>query len=596
MRNSIDTASNTPVRIARVVSVGIFILLGAALFRLQVVKGRHYTELSESNYIVQASIKAPRGVITDSDGTLIAGSRQSFSICGIPRTILGNKVEISRLGRILGVEEDFILSRLKETAHSYRPATILRDVDFATLSRVEEMFADLPDVIVVSEPVRHYPDGVCFSHVVGYVGEVTRSEIEADEARYGPGDFIGKAGIEKIYEKHLRGRDGTKYVKFAPGGGAGPVDVDYMPADAPRQGSTVVLAMDGNLQRLAHELLEGKRGCVIALDPRTGGVLALASNPAFDPNLFATGISGPAWEGIVEAPGKPLLNRAIRSSYPPGSTYKLVTAAAALEAGRVSKNTRFKACTGAYRFGDRSFGCWKPEGHGSTNLEEAIEVSCDVYFYQLGERLELDRYSFYAGRWQLDRKTGIDLPGEIAGLVPSPAYYDRIYGERKWTRGLMLNLAIGQGELLATPMGIACFTCALANGGTYVRPHCVDRIESEGRTELVTGEPVNLGMSESTLEVLRSSMLRVVAGSHGTGRAVALPGLAVAGKTGTAQNPHGDDHASFVCFAPYVNPEIVVYVLVENAGHGSTAAAPIARSIMASHFGIPVAEEVALTR
>jgi penicillin-binding protein 2 len=591
-----DTITKTPVRVAQAVSVGIFVFLIAALFRLQIVKGDHYAGLSESNYVVEVSIKAPRGTITDTRGEVIAGSRQAFSICGIPRRILHNKPEITRLSLILGVEEDLILSRLEETASSYRPTAIVRDVDFATLSRVEEMFADLPDVIVVSEPVRDYPSGTHFCHTVGYVGEVTQSEIKAGKGRYAPGDFIGKAGIEKAYEEHLWGKDGRRFVKFAPHGGASPIDLAYTRIEEPRRGSTVVLTLDIQLQQLASRLLEGRRGSIVVLEAPTGRVLALASSPVFDPNLFATGISAPAWAGIVKADGKPLINRAITSSYPPGSVYKMITAAVALEEGKVSKNTRFKACTGAYKFGNRVFGCWKPGGHGVTNLPEAIEVSCDVYFYQLGERLGLERFSKYAGLWYVDRKTGIDLPGEIGGLVPTPDYYNRVYGERNWTRGIMLNLAIGQGELLATPMEMACFICGIANGGTYFTPHCVERIESDEKTEHVAGKPVTLEITEPTLDLLRSSMLRAVEGPEGTGRAAALAGVEVAGKTGTAQNPHGDDHASFACFAPFESPEIVVYVLLENAGHGGAVAAPVAGEILAHFFGRPSATEVAGTR
>jgi penicillin-binding protein 2 len=596
MRNSPGSRSDTPVRVAQIASIAILILLGIFLFRLQIVKGDHYSQLSENNYIVEASITAPRGLITDRNGNVIAGRRQSFSICAIPRSILRNQDEILTLGKVLDVDVDFIREKLEKTASSYRPTAIVRDVDFATLSGVEEMFTDLPDVIVISEPVRFYPRGEYFGHMVGYVGEVTPDEIAANRGRYAPGDFIGKAGIEKAYEGYLRGRDGQKFVKFTPHGGASPVDLEDLPVRSPRPGMTVVLSADDDLQRLARDLLAGRRGCVIAADTRTGGILALVSSPAFDPNLFATGISSEDWDTIIKAEGKPLLNRAIQSSYPPGSTYKIITSAAALEEGKVSRNTRFRSCGGAYRFGNRVFSCWKKEGHGVKNLMDAIGVSCDVYFYQLGERLDLDRLSARSKGWFLDRRTGIDLPGEVTGLIPDPSYYDKTYGVRQWTKGVMLNLAIGQGELLLTPVELICFICGVANGGTYLTPHCVDRIESDVRSESVIGEAVDLAISQSTMEVLRKSMLKVVEGSDGTGRAARVPGIEVAGKTGTAQNPHGDDHASFVCFAPYEDPEIVIMVLVENGGHGGAVAAPIAGQLLAHYFGVSPADEVALTR
>lgn len=596
MKDSRDTLPGAPTKVAQVACLVIFAVLGIALFRLQIAMGDHYKELSEDNYVVQASIRAPRGEITDRNGRVIAASRQSFSICAVPRSILRNTAEMRTLARILEVDEEFIESRLSATASSYRPAAVLRDVDFATLSRVEEMFADLPDVIVVSEPVRSYPGGAHFSHMVGYVGEVTQGEIEASRSEYAPGDFVGKAGLEKEYEAYLRGRPGQKYVKFTLYGSAGPVDLEDLPVKAPRPGMRLVLNADDDLQRLSQRLLTGRRGCIVVLDVRTGGVLALASSPPFDPDLFATGISGTDWETIIKHHGKPLINRAIQSSYPPGSTYKIVTSAAALEGNKVSRHTRYQPCRGSYKYGNRIFSCWRREGHGTADLVEAIAVSCDVYFYQLGERLGLDQLATCSLAWHLETKTGIDLPGEIDGLVPTASYYDSVYGQGKWTRGVMLNLAIGQGELLLTPMELLCFVCAIAGGGTYVTPRCVRTIESEGRIESVVGEAVTLTISETTMDILRMSMLMVVEGPDGTGRAARLPGIKVAGKTGTAQNPHGDDHASFVCFAPYENPEIGLLVMLENAGHGGAVAAPIAGEILAYYFDVSRPGEIAGAR
>jgi penicillin-binding protein 2 len=592
MNHFTDTSPATPTRVAQAVCIVIFLILGIALFRLQIAKGDRYRELAENNYIVQASITAPRGLIVDRNGTVIASSRQAFSICAIPRSFLRNREEIQTLGQIVGLDEDYIRSRLEATSSSYRPTAVIRDADFATLSRVEEMFADLPDVIVLSEPVRSYPGGIHFSHMLGYVGEVTQEELAAGRGRYGRGDFIGKTGIEKVYEEYLRGRDGERFLKFSPYGGASPVDVDGMSAKTPRQGMTVVLNADDGLQRLAYELFEDRPGAVVAVDPRTGGVLALVSSPGFDPNLFATGISAADWDEIIKADGKPLLTRPVRSAYPPGSVFKIVTSAAALEGGIAGRHTRYRPCGGAYRFGNRVFRCWKEEGHGTRDLPGAIMVSCDVYFYQLGERLGLDRLSGYTKGWYLDAETGIDLPGEVAGLVPDAAYYNRVYGERGWTRGIMLNLAIGQGELLLTPVEVACFISGLANGGTYITPRCVARVESGDRVESIGGKPVELPMTPSTLGTVKEGMLAVVEGPQGTGRAARVPGIQVAGKTGTAQNPHGDDHASFVCFAPYEDPEIVIFVLVENGGHGGAVAAPIAGELLAYYFGVSEPDEV----
>ncbi|MGD8628566.1 MAG: penicillin-binding transpeptidase domain-containing protein, partial [bacterium] len=449
VRNGISAAST---KVPSIIAAGLIGILAVALFRLQVVEYSRYRRLAKNNYVVQASIKAPRGEIVDRNGFVIAGSRQSFSICGVPRSLLANGEEILILAGILKVDEEFIRSRLEHTALSYRPTAIIRDADFATMSLIEELYVDLPDVMVVSEPVRSYPRGPHFNHIIGYVGEVTQSEIDSESGDYQPGDFIGKAGVERYYEEYLRGADGMRYVEFSPGQGTRPMEVTYLPADNPKPGMRLILNADDGLQLLAHSLLKNRRGCIIALDVKTGGVLAMVSGPTFDPNLFATGISSSDWKDIIGSPGKPLINRAIQSRYPPGSVYKLVTAGAALERGLVNLRTRFKPCTGSYRFGNRDFGCWKKDGHGSVDLIGAIEASCDVYFYQLAERLGLDSFSASSVEWHLGEKTGIDLPGEIAGVVPSKEYFDRIYGTRKWTRGVMLNLSIGQGELLITPL------------------------------------------------------------------------------------------------------------------------------------------------
>jgi penicillin-binding protein 2 len=586
MLGPVDQFSRTPVKVATAGAVAVFAVLLVLLFRLQVVQHAHFTRLSENNYIVEASIRAPRGDIVDCNGVLLGGSRQAFSICAIPRTILRNRREIAVLAQILGVGRDTVLERLEPTASSYRPTAIVRDADFSTLSRVEERFADLPDVIVLAEPVRKYPLGEVFSHLIGYVGEATQAEIVAGPGTYSSGDYIGKAGIEKTYEARLRGSDGRRLVQFSPSGEAGPVEVTDLPSTHPEKGSSLVLHADAGLQCTAHSALAGRRGCVIAMDVRSGGILALASSPSVDPNMLVRGVSIDDWAGIVGSRGKPLLNRAIQSSYPPGSTYKLVTAAAALEGEVASPRTTFKPCTGSYRFGNRSFGCWKKDGHGRTSMVEAITVSCDVYFYQLGERIGLDRFSEFAGIWALAELTGIDLPGEIGGLVPDSGYYDRVYGEGEWSRGVMLNLAIGQGEILLTPLEILCFVSGVANGGGYHRPRCVRAVVSGGGVEPVRSDAVRLDIAEGNLEILRQAMREVVGAEHGTGRAAALPGIEVCGKTGTAQNPHGDDHAWFVCFAPYQEPEIAVCVMVENGGHGSSVAAPVARDVLAHYFGL----------
>jgi penicillin-binding protein 2 len=590
MRNPNEGLTVTPIKVAGLVTLCVFLVLAGRLFYLQIIKGAHFSSLSKRNYIVQVAVTAPRGDIVDCEGQVLAGSRQAFSICGIPRVLVHDKDEIRALGDILGLDETEILARLKASAMSFRPTAVTRDVDFATVSRVEENFADLPDVMVVAEPVRYYPEGSYFAHMIGYVAEATQQDIAASGGAVVAGDLVGKAGIEKMYDTYLAGRDGVKFMKFSVGGGSSPADVVDLPERSPRRGMRAVLYADAGLQRLAETLLIGERGSVTALDVKTGGVLVLASSPTYDPSLFAAGISSADWQALIEGEDRPLLNRAIQCAYPAGSTYKLVTASAGLESGVITESSTMRACVGYYQYGNRPFACWNKGGHGTLSLVEAMAVSCDVYFYQVGERLGLDRFSDWSHRWHLSEPTGIDLPAEVKGLVPTRSYYDSKFGRGKWSKGLVINLAIGQGEILMTPIEMATFVSGIANYGRYHPPVCLARIESEGGTYVPQRKPVTLAMSSSTVDVVRRAMLSVCESGAGTGRGARLEGIKVAGKTGTAQNPHGGDHAWFVCFAPYDDPEIAICVMLENAGHGGSVGSPIARRIMEHYFGLDVEE------
>ena len=357
----------------------------------------------------------------------------------------------------------------------------------------------------------------------------------------------------------------------------------------PQRGTDLTLTIDLDLQRAAENAFEpGARGAVVAIDPRNGEVLALVSKPNYDPNEFSTGITQDRWSELSGGGNYPLFNRAIQAAYPPGSTLKPFTALAALEAGAITAGTYFaQACTGEYRFGSRLFGCWKPEGHGSLALHDAIVRSCDVYFYQLGLRIGMERLADYMAKLRLSEKTGIDLPQERRGLFPDPAWYDKHFGPGRWSKGLVLNLVIGQGECGLTPVKLAQLAAFMANGGTLWRPHLIRAVGPElpsrsiapddSMKQVVTVTPRNL-------EIIRSAMESVVSDPTGTGGQSRVDSVSVAGKTGTAQNPHGKPHALFICFAPVESPRIAIAVLVENAGHGSTAAAPIARKVLEGFF------------
>ncbi len=396
---------------------------------------------------------------------------------------------------------------------------------------------------------------------------------------YRLGDLIGRAGLERSYEKELRGKDGHQYVVVnALGRRVG--SLEDVPPVAPRPGRDLRLALDLDVQQALEEaMVNVHRGAAVAIDPRDGGILAMVSRPTFDPNEFARGLSRARWKAFTEDKSYPLLNRAIQGGYPPGSTYKVVTSLAGLEEGIIEPQTRFPTpCAGGYRYGARWFRCWNHDGHGVTALTSALAQSCDVYYYQLGLRLGVDKLAYWAKKVGMGEKSGIDLPQEREGIVPTTALFNRWRGEGKWTQGVTLNLAIGQGENLYTPLQMVGIAVAVASRGRLPRPHVVQEVLDPitGEATPVLQQPRNaVHLPEATWDALTAAMEQVVAG--GTGGASRVAGMRIGGKTGTAQNPHGDDHALFIGYGPIENPEIAVAVVVENGGHGGSTAAPIAQ-------------------
>ncbi len=577
--------------LAILVSV-IFALVILRLFTLQVLEGARYRDLSEENRIRVEVLTAPRGEIRDRKGRMLADCVPSFTVTLDPfdkaytRDPARLDTTLAALAPILGVDAETLRQKIqKERKVSFLPIRLRRNVDKKSVAFVSEHRDQLPGVQVESEPLRRYPLGLMASHLLGYVGEISDKElVNPAYAEYLSGDLIGRMGIERRYETVLRGKDGKRFVEVNAMGRKGDFLGEKHPI-LPRRGTNLTLTIDLDVQRAAEEAFEpGARGAVVALDPRTGEVLALASKPNYDPNEFSMGITQERWNQLSSGGNYPLFNRAIQAAYPPGSTIKPFTALAGLEAGAVLAGTYFgSSCTGEFRFGSRLFGCWKHEGHGGLAMHDAIVRSCDVYFYQLGLRIGLERLAAYMSKLGLSEKTGIDLPQERRGLFPDAGWYDRRFGAGRWSRGIILNLAIGQGEVTLTPIKLAQLAAFIANGGTLWRPHLIRSVGSEPESPGDSLRQV-VPVSERSLATIRSAMASVVNDPQGTGGQARLDSIAVAGKTGTAQNPHGDDHALFICFAPAEAPRIAVAVLVENAGHGSTAAAPIARKVLESFF------------
>jgi penicillin-binding protein 2 len=585
--------------------VGIFALVLLRLFVLQVLQGSKYRELSEENRIRVEVLTAPRGEIRDRKGRLLADCAPSFTVTLDPydkayvRHPKGIDSTLAILGPILGVDPKELHDKIqRERKVSFLPIRLKRNVDMKSVAFVSEHRDQLPGVEVESEPLRRYTLGPLASHLLGYVGEISDKELaDPKYANYLSGDLIGRMGIERGYESLLRGVDGKRFVEVNALGRKGEFLGEKHPV-LPVRGQDLTLTIDLDVQRAAENAFEpGARGAVVAIDPRNGEVLALVSKPNYDPNEFSTGITQARWDELSSGGNYPLFNRAIQAAYPPGSTLKPFTALAALETGAITAGTTFaQTCNGAFQFGSRRFGCWKHEGHGTLAVHDAIVRSCDVYFYQLGVRLGMDRLSEYMAKLRLSDRTGIDLPQERRGLFPDPAWYDRHFGAGRWSKGLVLNLAIGQGECSLTPVKLAQLAAFIANGGTLWRPHVIRSIGNELPSRSITPDDSMKEVVEvggRSLATIRSAMEAVVSDPTGTGGQAKLDSISVAGKTGTAQNPHGKDHALFICYAPAESPRIAIAVLVENAGHGSTAAAPVARKVLEGFFHPTPPESVA---
>src|SRR5437867_1948876 len=580
-------------RILTVSVAGIFALVLMRLFFLQVLQGQRYRELSEGNRIRVEVLTAPRGEVRDRKGRLLADCVPSFTVTLDPfdKAYTRNPAHIdstlATLGPILGVDPTLLKENIqRERKVSFLPIRLKRNVDIKSVAFVSEHRDQLPGVEVESEPLRRYPLGLMASHLLGYVGEISDKELlDPQYGDYLSGDLIGRMGIERRYEKILRGQDGKRFLEVNALGRKAELLGDKHPI-VPRRGVDLELTIDLDVQRAAEEAFApGARGAVVALDPRNGEVLALASKPNYDPNEFSTGITQERWSELSGGGNYPLFNRAIQAAYPPGSTLKPFTSLAGLECGAIVPGTVFaSSCTGEFRFGTRLYGCWNHDEHGRLSIHDAIVRSCDVYFYQLGLRIGLERLADFMSKLQLSEKTGIDLPQERRGLFPDRGWYDRRFGTGRWSRGLTLNVAIGQGEVSLTPVKLAQLAAFVGNGGVLWKPHLVRSVASGASAQAYDSLRQVVPVSPYNLEAVRSAMASVVSDPNGTGGQARLDSIAVAGKTGTAQNPHGKDHALFICFAPAEAPRIAVAVLVENAGHGSSAAAPIARKVLEAFF------------
>lgn len=577
-----------------------FALLAARLYYLQIIEGEEYRRLSENNCIRLQSINPSRGLIFDRNGALLVDNRPSFDLSIILKDAKPVEKTLEKLSRYARIPEEELAAAIDKNRKrlSYRPVLLKRDIGRDALAAIEVHKFDLPGIVLDVKPRRNYINRKSAAHILGYLGEINAKEL-ASGAYPGVkgGDFVGKFGIEKVSEAYLRGSRGGRQVEVDARGQVVRVlkTVDAIP------GRNLILTIDQRLQQKAEELLSGVVGAAVAMVPDTGEILAMVSSPSYDQNDFVGGMSHDRWRELLNNPDKPMTNKALQGEYPPASTYKVVTAIAGLEEGLVDENTTV-FCPGFLRFGDRVFRCWRKYGHGNVNVVGALEKSCDVYFYQLGQKLGVDRLAWYARACGFGTPTGIELAHEASGLIPTASWKKKRTGVA-WQRGETLSLAIGQGYNLATPLQLVSMTAAVGNGGARFRPRILKSIELAEGTPVRRTEAVEVGrlpVSESTLEIVRRGLWNVVQGQRGTARIVRIKGVDVSGKTGTAQvysrkkNDTSDEknradhlkpHAWFMAYAPSENPEIAVAVIVEHGEHGSSAAGPVAREMIRTYLG-----------
>jgi penicillin-binding protein 2 len=557
--------------IARWILVAAFLVLSGAFFRTQIIQHDKFQLKAETNRLRPIALTPPRGAILDRRGRIIAENVPGYSVKLLAPNKDSLRAVLAQMSHFVPVDTSEVAEILRRFAEArYQPVVVFGDATFETVARLEEHRAVLPGLVVQSEPKRLYPAGKAVAHLVGYVSEVTESDLTANRfPGAGLGSIVGKAGLEKEYDDTLRGAEGVRYIEVNARGRL--VREEASTALPPTPGKPISTTIDLDLQRYIDSVWPaGVRGAMIAMTPK-GEIRALYSAPTYDPNAFVGGISMALWRGLNGDEARPLLNRAIQTRYPPASPFKLAIAAMALKRGLIGLDTHMPTpCRGGLRLGNRIFRCWKKEGHGSLDLVGAVASSCDVYFYQLGLRLGLNAIVQDGVLMGFRDKSGIDLENEVDPIYPATtAYFDRLYGPRRWSPpATTLNFSIGQGENTQTLINMMRFYEGLSGDGNAASPFLVRPAPAAPRA---------LGLSPSQLDGLRRALIAVV--EHGTASASRHSDLAVAGKTGTAQNPHGKDHGWFIGFAPAEKPELVVGGIMEFAEHGTTVAPYVIRTL-----------------
>lgn len=577
--------------------VAIFVALLLRAWYLQITKGSYYKEQSENNRIRVVSIQPPRGLIFDRHGELLANNVPSFNLYLVLEDISDKNALLDQLARLIQMDRTELDRKIRSHKNNvpYMPLKIKEGLTLKEVVMIESHRLDLAGTLLEPEPQRNYLYGPLAAHLLGYVGEISPAQLqESDNSDVLPGTSVGQNGVEKTYDTHIRGEVGQKIIEVDAGGH----EMQVLRVQEPASGNDIYLTIDLNVQKVAEEALGKDAGTIVAINPRNGEILAMASHPAFDPNQLSRSLSPADWEALTSDPGHPLTNRATQGQYPPGSTFKLVVSSAALESKEISQEDQIN-CTGGMYFGRRIYKDWKRGGHGLMDLHSAIVQSCDVFFYEAGRRVGIDRLADYAFRYGLGQPTGIELTSEKSGNIPTPQWKARAKGE-PWYPGETLSASIGQGFVTVTPIQLANLIGTVAMSGVRYQPHLIKAIRDRATGRLFEFPPVQIGkvaLAEETFNAIRQALSGVVSEPHGTGAAARSKIVSIGGKTGTAQvvemkagietkslAKELQDHAWFIAFAPVEDPQIAVAVLVEHGGHGGETAAPPAKRVIEEYL------------
>ena len=573
----------------------VFLFIVIRLWHLQILSGDDYQIMSENNRLRFVPVAASRGAILDRTGKLLVSNRPSFSLAVIPQEVKDKEALLTQLSAMLGLDRADMAQRWDKNKGraKYYPIVLASNITRDHVEIIEENRLRLPGVEVEMKPVREYTSDKLAAHLLGYIGEVSENELDSKGYEdYNPGDYIGKNGIERALEKELHGGDGGRQLEVDARGRV----LRIVSENYPTVGNSVVLTIDAAVQKQAESAFGNQAGAAVVMNVTNGEILAFVSNPGFDPSLFSGKLPADVWQGYLDDKRHPLENKALSGQYPPGSTFKMITALAGLQNNIITESTSIN-CSGSYELGTSTFKCWNKKGHGATNLRKSLRESCDVYYYQLGEKLGVDKIAAAAQAFKLGAPLGVELLNERSGLIPTSEWKLKRFGKR-WFHGETLPVAIGQGAVLLTPIQMASMTATIANEGTIYRPHLVKRIvDADGKTLQETKTDIigTASFSKESFRLVKQGMLAVVNEPGGTGAAARQYDVKVAGKTGTSQvvklrdskksTPYQYlDHALFVAFAPFENPEIAVSVVVEHGEHGGTAAASVAGKILRAYF------------